>query len=87
MFVSGFETSVVLEMPRPRASRRPVRPNLERGGYSRCDGYALVDLALLSAQLEEVAVCATCKKGNISLKMGSNRPGFSLPLLLECTNK
>ena len=60
-------------MPRPRVSgRRPVRPNLEQGGYCRCDGYSLVELAMLSAQLEEVAVCAMCKKRNLSLKMGSN---------------
>ena len=43
-------------MPRPRVSeRRPVRPNLERGGYCRCDGYGLVDLT--SAVGEGCRVC------------------------------
>ena len=74
-------------MPRRQRNRVPPTVRQERDGFVAPEGFALVDLSHLAAQLEPIALCATCQSGHLRLKIAVNRMGFSIPLLFECTNK
>ena len=86
-FLSFSCINRVFVMPRHPRNRVPPRPRPERDGFVAPEGFGLVDLSYLAAQLEPVALCAKCTKGHLRLKIGVNRMGFAIPLLFECTNR
>ena len=76
----------------PKKLRRPNTfvPALmkQRDGLSPVEGFCLVDLGLLSSELETMAVCGKCLKGPLHLKMdGKMSLGFASKLVIECSNR
>ena len=77
-------------MPKRRRQPNKFVPQWikQRDGLSPVNGFCLVDLGLLSSELETMAVCGKCLKGTLHLKMdGKRRLGFASKLVIECSNR
>ena len=86
--LTELSTFEIVLMPKKRHRPNLVVPRRikQRDGFSPVEGFCIVDLALLSNELQTMAVCGRCKKGTLHLKMNEKmRLGFASKLVIECS--